>query len=86
MILNSGMLIPCDVPFKINTESSKNRSVITADPRELGYDLPSYGMPKEVLSQMIKSSSSPSLSKDSAVNSDMDEWSDDSSDSGHYSE
>lgn len=86
MILNSGMLIPSDVPFKINTESSKNRSVITADPKELGYDLPSYGMPKEVLSQMIKSCSLPSLSKDSAVNSDMDEWSDDSSDSGHYSE
>lgn len=86
MILNSGMLIPFDVPFKINTESSKNRSVITADPRELGYDLPSYGMPKEVLSQMTKSCSLLSLSKDSAVNSDMDECSDDSSDSGHYSE
>lgn len=86
MILNSGMLIPSDVPFKINTESSKNRSVITADPKELGYDLPSYGMPKEVLSQMIKSCSLHSLSKDSAVNSDKDEWSDDSSDSGHYSE
>lgn len=87
MILKSGMVIPHNLPFKLNTESLKNLSTGTAAPRQLNFELRSYGMPKEILKQiLINHSSNVTSFQDSAFYLDSDQLSDDSSDSRDCSE
>lgn len=82
MIANSGMLVPCDIPFIVDNDSVKTQASVEAQ-CELGFQLSGYGMPvttTEQLSLLNKPLSPSKSSWDSAFESGSDLSTEDSSD------